>query len=118
MGIRDIKRKARGDLHREMSIPALYLATKTSQPVPVTIRLLIKFAALGIAKNGAEMLEEVPKAVLLASEQMPSKNAILSVDPGEAYRIALVHPADDQFITVDIVKLSAAEASGLPTPSA
>lgn len=124
MSIRDIKRSARRDLHREMAVPALYLVPDGDgwlAPVPCTVRLHTKFQALGDAKGTnfhyAEREEETPKAVLLRDDvSAPTRGCVISVEAGEAYRIDHAAEPDDEFVTVTILRLAAEEAVGLPVP--
>ncbi|HYD04655.1 MAG TPA: hypothetical protein VEC60_02975 [Reyranella sp.] len=125
MSIRDIKRQIRRDLHDRMKIPALYLLPTDpgpwADPVPCGVRLHLQFQAVGALKGQdiafAQREAETPKAVFQRSEvNEPARNAVISVAVGEAYRIDRALPADDEFVTVHIVPLSAAEAAGLPVP--
>jgi hypothetical protein len=47
---------------------------------------------------------------------IPERCGIVSVEPGEAYRIDHNHPADDITITSEVVRLPEAEALGLGLP--
>lgn len=120
MSIRDIKRKARRDLHQAMSVPALYIAYTGAEPVPCTVRVHTHTAPVGQLAGfagAAERLETAPKLRFDRSEvAAPARTAIVSVEPGEAYRISNPHPADDAFVFADVTRLSAAEATGLPVP--
>lgn len=120
-GFRDIKREGRRDVHRELQVPALYIAAPGATPVGVTVRVHTKFDALGNQKgtnfHSAEMIERQPQIVFMRSEGVvPARNAIVSVEPGEAYRIGPVSPPDDITITAIVTALTAAEAAGLPVP--
>lgn len=125
---REHKRRARRQLHRKMEVPALYLLTPATLPedaIPVTIRLHTKWDALGDQKgtslNSAEMESLIPKAILML-DQLPfgvsgiTRQAILSVEIGEAYRIDHAEEPDDISVTVHIVRLSAEKAQDLPVP--
>ena len=118
---REIKRQARRDVHRELHVPAFYIASTGATPLLVTVRAHTKFDALGDQKgtnfNSAEMIERQPYIIFMRSELMsPARNAIVSVEPGEAYRIGVVHPPDDISIKADVTVLTQAEAAGLPVP--
>lgn len=120
MSIRDIKRKARRDLHQAMSVPALYIAQTGATPVECTVRVHTHSAPVGQLAGfaGAERLEPTPKLRFFRSEvDAPARGAIVSVEAGEAYRISNPHPADDAFVFADVTKLSATEAAGLPVPA-
>ena len=45
------------------------------------------------------------------------RNAIVSVEAGEAYRVDHLYPADLGYQTARVVPLSAEEATGLPVPA-
>lgn len=118
---RDIKREARRDLHQELEVAALYIAEPGATPLPVTVRIHTKFAALGDQKgtnfNSAEMLDRQPQMIFLLEQGViPSRNAIVSVEVNEAYRIAVVHPRDDITMSAEIVALKKHETVGLPVP--
>ena len=120
---RDIKRRARRDLHEHMKLPALLLANKADPVgIPVTIRLHTKFMALGDQKgtslNSAEMEAMIPKAILMLDQipSIPAENSVLSVAPGEAYRISHAEEPDDISVTVHIVQLPLAKTVGFPVP--
>lgn len=120
--IRDIKRQARGDVHREASVPALYIATSGATPTPCNIRLWLKtdnhmvgdLPGFPGAATAAEPEDRV--RIDLAEISAPAKPAIFSVEVGEAYRIELLYPADNGYQTARVTRLSAAQAQGLPVP--
>lgn len=127
MSIRDTKRKARRDLHEAMQVPALYLLPAEpgpwADPVPCGVRLHLKFGALGDLKGTnvhyAEREDINPRGVFLRDQvDQPARDAVISVAPGEAYRIDHTLPADDEFVTAVIVPLSPSEAADLPVPDA
>ncbi|QXV73596.1 hypothetical protein [Rhizobium phage RHph_X2_30] len=118
---RDIKRKARRDVHQHLRVPALYLATREATPVECFVRVHTKFAALGDMKgtnfNYAEREEETPKLIIWREEiSQPARNAIISVETGEAYQIDSVQPADDLTITVNVTAMDSEDTVGLPVP--
>lgn len=118
---REIKRQARRDLHREMQVPVIYIASPGATPVPMTARVHTKFEALGNQKgtnfHSAEMVERQPHIIFMRSDlPNPARNAIVSVEVGEAYRIANVNPPDDISISADVVVLLGTDTVGLPVP--
>ena len=120
---RDIKRRMRRDVHDTMRVPALYLATRQAVPVPCMVRLHTKFSAVGDLPGGgsqyAERMETTPRVILDRNDvEMPDRNGIISVAPGEAYRILSTQPADGEFVTVNVAALPAADAASLPVPEA
>lgn len=115
-----MKRQMRRDLHREMLVPALYIETPTATPIPCTVRLHTKTSVFGdlAGSHDAHQIEITPKAIFWLTEiAKPKRNAVISVEPGEAYRLDTPQPEDDEFVSVNIVKLDAAECAGLPVPA-
>ncbi len=121
----DIKRPARRALHEKMKIPALYLASSAGTPVPVGVRDHTKFNALGELKGGgpgwAEMQDVTPRLVFQRSEMQPANGAFVCVELGEVYQVNNVRPADDEFVTAEVTRLSEGQIakvfpSGQPVP--
>lgn len=118
MAFRDVKRQMRRDLHTVMQVPALYILG-ADDPVDVNVRLHTRMAEQGASQQpayGAERVEFVPKIRFDRSELVPTRGAIVSVETGEAYRVMMVEPPDDQFQFAMVAPLSASEAAGLPVP--
>ncbi len=119
---RDIKRNARRVVQLHLRVPALYLATRDAVPVPCFVRVHTKFQALGDMKgtnfNYAEYEDITPRIILWREElPQPSRNAIISVEAGEAYQIDNVQPADDLTITAMVTAMDIEDTAGLPIPS-
>lgn len=123
---RDQKRAGRRDIHREMGVPALLMLARTSQPFAVTVRgphtkRPVRVGDLGGGGDGWAEREEIAPRIIFDRLTLPVslvKGAIVSIEPGEAYRVAQVLPVDDEFVAAEVVALSAADASGLPLPGA
>ena len=120
---RDIKRDARRVVHETMRVPALYIAdpTKPHLNVRCTVRVHTRFDALGNMAgtnfNAAERHERLPQIIFWRDENLALKrHGVVSVEPGEAYRIDNVMPSDDQTITATVVMLKASDTTALPTP--
>lgn len=101
MSLRDIKRRAREDLHNAMRVPAFYYpgGVTSAEPVPCHVRVHTKFGAqLGDLKgtnfNYAETEANVPSLVFWVQEIDPDNNAVVMISPSEGYRINHVHPRD------------------------
>jgi hypothetical protein len=121
VGFRDIKREARRDLHRELEVPALYIATSGDTPVPVTIRIHSKWDALGDQKgtsfNSAERAERLPSIIFMRDQvPAPRRNAIVSVERGEAYQLGYTQPPDDLTITAAMIEYKGDDLMVLPLP--
>lgn len=118
---RERMREGRARLHEEMSVPALYLpAGGSKSQTLITVRVHEFWRVLGDLKgtnfNYAEVEDIAPRIVFLLSEIVPQRGALVSVAPGEAYRVDVVLPHDDITVTAKVVKLSASEAKGFPVP--
>ncbi len=105
-----------------MSVPALYIPVPNATPIPCTVRPQDLPGANGKPGGGdqgyAQVADLKPKLVFI-TDDAPGHirvNAVVSVEPGEAYRIAFVHPAHGVTITADVVKLAGADLLGLPVP--
>jgi len=122
VGWRDIKRKARRDLHRAFEVPAIYRAPGSTIWVNCRVRVHDKIAPLGQVEGVnyiyAEREEAQPKIIFLASEVVPHRGGIVSVDVGEAYRVDHTEPRDNITISAPAYRLGESELAGLPTPNA
>ena len=112
--------------HDKWKVPALYLVNPTATPVAVGVRVHTKFQALGELAGGgtgwAQTEDVTPRLIFQRSEMQPARNALISVEPGEVYRVANVMPNDDEFVTVQVAawsvsEIAAAFPSGQPVPS-
>lgn len=120
---RQIKREARRAVHRELHVPALYIAVKNATPVPCNVRVwrARQDPAIGALDNkpgNAQMIVEEDRIRMYLPE-LPAirrAGAIFSVESGEAYRIDHLYPVDDEYQTARVVPLNAADAAGLPVP--
>lgn len=118
--LRTHKIRARGDLHREMSVPASYYAARGDEPLPVTVRLHTKFDRLGELRGipAAERSEVQPKAIFLRAElaQPLVRNAVIIVEATdsfseerEGYRLAVIEPPDGITVTANLTVMSQAQ---------
>ena len=120
--LRDIKRQVRGSLHREMSAPALYIPVPDATPVPVTVRVWRKredpvTGDLQSMHGAAQMAVSEDRLRFDLSEiAVLRRNAIVSVEAGEAYQVEFLYPADLGYQTARVVPLPEAETTGLPVP--
>lgn len=117
---REALRRGRRDLHREMSVPALYIAAPGAAPFPCTVRTHDIPAANGKpGGNGYAQQADIKPSLIFLTDDAPlliRVGAIVSVANGEAYRIGVVHPPHGITITADVTRLSATEAANLPLP--
>lgn len=136
--LRQLKERARLDLHQAMQVAALYLVENPNYVVPVVdpdipryletpvnVRVHYEFGALGdlIGTNihFAERQEIKPELIFLRSEiDDPQRHAVVSVSPDEAWRIDNVEPPDTITVKCQALRLSAAQIAmgGYPYPPA
>lgn len=119
---RDIKRKARRELHERLQVSALYIVGD-DDPVPVNVRVHTKFDALGDMKGTnfhfAEREEPLPRILFMRDEiSRPMKNAIISISATEAYYVDHSDPPDDISVTSYVVVIRPDELipMNLPVP--
>lgn len=121
--LRDIRRQQRATVHREMAVPAVYIPVPNATPVPCTVRpwrkadgtTVGKLPGMAGAATGAEPEDQL--RFLLAEFTAPlRRDAIVSVEPGEAYRLDHSYPAELGYQTWRVIILPVAETTGLPTP--
>ncbi len=95
-----------------LRVPALYLSSIDAEPVPCFVRVHTKFQALGDMKgtnfNYAEREDITPRIIIWREEiPQPVRNAIISVEAGEAYYLDNIQPPDDLTITAMVLQLDA-----------
>lgn len=103
-----------------MEVPAFYIVPVTLAQVPCLVRVHTKFAALGDLKGTsfsyAEREDVSPKIVFMRDQVEPIRGGVVSVEPGEAYRIDHAEEPDDITTTAAVARMPLAETVGLPVP--
>lgn len=114
-GFREMKRKARRQLHAAMSDAALYLTSPTATPVPVTVRLHLNFAEVGELLRGgfAERQEITPSIIFMADQVNPSHNGIVITEDMGAWRVDNDLPPDDITIKAEVVAMTDSQVTQL-----
>lgn len=114
MSIRELKRRARRQLHDRMSEPALYLADSSAAPLGVTVRLHLSFNEVGELLRGgfSERQEIIPRIIFLGSQVQPRHRGIVVTQDLGAYLIENDLPPDDITITAEVSKLSRNQVTG------
>ena len=124
--IRDIKRKARLDLHNAMRVKVLYLATPAATPVSVYARIHGKWDAVAMETSGigkpVARQDRPTKLVFLLSELTSAgislqRKGIVSVEPGEAYVLDNAEAPDLITVTWNVTQLRGSDLDGLPVPT-
>lgn len=120
--IRDIRNKARRDLHALAKVPAIYISPlQNSQPRLIEVRLHTKVVHPGEPdrqREWATNAEVKPRVICFQNNlRTPRKGGIFSFAEFEAYKIELTEPIDGETITSVCIKLQKAETIGLPIPN-
>ena len=120
MGIREIKAKARADLHQAMQVPAYYISPRTGLATPCFVRVHNKHDALGDVQGTsfrfAELRQDTPQIVFWATEIRPEENAAVMVSSSEGYRVNTVDPRYLQTYNAYATPLSLKELAKYPAP--
>ena len=115
MTFREEKARARQDLHETMAEPVFYFERRAAARKVVTVRLHLKFNALGDLRNGgfADWSEQTPKAIFLNAQIRPVRDAYLVTKDLGVFRIDSTDPKDDITRKATIVELDTAAARQL-----
>lgn len=123
---RDHIRRARRQLHEHLHEPALYLpswpyAGAGELPaLPITVRVHENGIRLGDLKgtnfNYAEIEDDSPRIIFMLDEIDPARGAIISVEPGRAYRLDAREAPNDISVAFSAHRLNEREREGLPVP--
>ena len=111
----------RRDLHREMSVAALYIPVPGAMPIPCTVRPHDKPQDNGQLQgsSGYAKVAKTEDTLVFITDDAPPMfrtNAIVSVGPGEAYLLKFVRPPHGITVTAIVERLKAADTVGLPVP--
>jgi len=108
LSTRDMKRRARVQLHERMSDPVIYIETPASEHVGVLARLHLSFKEIGELLRGgfADRAEMTPSIVFMRQQaHVVRQGVVVTCDMG-AYRIDQVYPPDDITVTAEVIKLT------------
>ena len=108
----------RRSLHREVSIPALYLYA-TAPPVEVTVRIHDKNSLIGdIPGLAVSHTQDIATHLRFWRDELslPRRGAKVSISDGVAYVLGEATEPYGDTIDVSATRLSAVEAAGLPLP--
>lgn len=114
MNVRQMKRRARRQLHDRLSEAALYLATPTADPVGITVRLHLSFNQSGELLRGgfSERQEVTPRIIFLGEQVQPAHRGIVVTEDLGAWLVDNDLPPDDITITAEVSKLSRNQVLG------
>lgn len=117
MRLRDIRARARGDLHREMQVPVFFIRDGEE---PILLGARIRQTVETVApEGGAKVVAQTPTIIIRAgATQVSLAKSVVSVAEGEAYRISLVGPVISGFQFLSATRLTAAQlkGEGYPVP--
>lgn len=121
MGLREIKAKARRDLHNAMKVPASYYSDAATYVGTIHVRVHTKWVQQGDLKgtnlNYAETEDTAPKVVFDRSEvALPPRNSYVVISAEEGYRVNQAKPADGITITAEVAPMTVAELAGKVLP--
>jgi hypothetical protein len=122
MTLREIKARAREDLHRQMRVLCNYRSPQGALTLGVHCRVHSKFEAKGDMQgtsfNYAESVEKTPRLVFWRDqidEPTLVRGGVVVISADEAYRLDTVEPPDLQTVTWLVTALPSAP-SGVPVP--
>lgn len=117
-GWRELRKTHLGRIHKNFEIPAAYLASETSVPIRVNVRLHKRHSitenTLAQWGNAASLLDEKDRIIFDASEKasvLPRCYVIFSAD--EAYITGPGYPVRWGYIAVEVTEVPAKELQAL-----
>lgn len=116
------KRRARRQLHEELSRPAFYFPDPDDKATwqEVYVRVHYKFEAQGDMKGTsfdfAERQDVIPRLIFDNTEIDPQNHAVVSLLAGEAYQVDNVLPPDDFTTTAEAPRMPQSMAAEYPYP--
>lgn len=110
MGWREVKDKARSQVHATFGMAAVYTppgATLPEQSIACSVRVSESMMAVGdFDSNGmAERMASVPEAIFLVSQVSPLVGGTVAVTGLRSYRIEYVYPADGISVKAEISRV-------------
>lgn len=109
-----------------MKVTAFYIESSGSNPVLLNVRIHTKWdsTSMDAPTNSGTMVSRqsiFPKILFMLDELRREgitlrKRAIVSVEPGEAYKLDHSEPPDDISQSWIVTPLDAGDAEGLPVP--
>jgi hypothetical protein len=121
MSLRQIKDKARRDLHQAMRVPASYYSDPATYAGTIHVRVHTKWVAHGDLKgtnlNYAESEDAAPRIVFDRDDVAnPPRNGFVVISATEGYRIGQTEPPDGFTITAECARMTATELAGKVLP--
>lgn len=121
MSLREIRERARRDLHTAMRVPASLYEPGAAEPRLIHVRVHTDYAEqgdlAGTNLNYAEREEVTPRLVFDRSEvPMPQRGSYVVLMADEGYRVGQAEPPDGITIKADVARMTAAELAGKTLP--
>lgn len=120
MSIRDIKARARRDLHNGMKVAASFYETSAATPRLISVRVHTKFNQQegdlkGTNLNFAEKEAEKLKLLFFREEvSLPPRNGLVIISLTEGYRLGQADPPDGLSIKVHVTVMKPEEIAAMP----
>lgn len=113
---REHKRRARQQIHNRLAEPALYLSAPDAVPVPVTVRLHLRFDTLGelltVSAGFADRQELTPRIIFWNDQGVaPRNNGIVITRDLGAFRIGSDCAPDDVTTAAQVAQVSDTQLS-------
>lgn len=120
MGFRELKKKARKDLHERMLVPGLCTLVKTGMALRVTVRPHLQPKLMGDVQGTSFVYGEVadvqPKLIFMAKEMKPVRGDVVMISAEEGYRVDSPDPLDLISYKAICIRLTANELAKYPSP--
>lgn len=116
-GFRAIVNKMRRAVHTHLHVPAFYRATEIDDWIEVDVRIATKFTKAGDFPDmdGAQVHELNPQIIFLRDQvTKPARNSVISVETGEAWRVADCMPPNGITITANVTRMAEEATTGFP----
>lgn len=121
MSLREIKARARRDLHEAMKVAASYYASEAAAPALVHVRVHTKWVEQGDLKgtnlNYAETEDTAERIVFDRAEvSNPPRSSFVVISAEEGYWVNHTEPPDGITITAEVSPMKATELAGKTLP--
>lgn len=111
MDFRDVKRKARRELHDALSDPVWYMAASGATPVATKARLHLNSSEIGELLRGgfADRQELSPRMIFWREDVQPVRDALVVTRDMGAFFVDHDHAPDDVTVIAEVIKMSTSQ---------